>query len=92
MAEAAAKACSITVMNPNRSKSVTFEGEIDSSRTLVSEIVKEAVHSLGLPTNVPYSAIDEKDQKVNATDTLDEAGLSEQVTISLAPEAVAGGG
>lgn len=91
MAETA-KTNSITVVNPNRSKSVTFEGEIDTGRTLVSELVKEAVHSLGLPHNVPYSAIDAQDQKINGTDTLDEAGLSEETTISLAPEAVAGGG
>lgn len=90
MTNEASNISSLSVVDWNRSRRVSFEGEIESD-SLVSEVVAEAIHKLNLPTNVPYSAVHDG-RKLNSGATLAEAELGTDAEIMVTPEVSAGAG
>ena len=89
MTEETSGISSLSVVDWNRTRRVSFEGQVESD-SLVSEIVTEAIHKLNLPSNVPYSAVHEG-RKLNAGATLAEAELGSEPEVVITPEVSAGG-
>lgn len=84
----------LSVVDWSRQKRAVLNGEIQSD-TRIGEITNMAIHALGLPTNVPYSAFvarsnGERQRKLNKTDTISDVTLDDNAELMVAPEVSAG--
>ena len=76
-------------------KRAEISGEMEPETTRLSEITRKAVEALDLPQNTPYSlfrnASDGRDdEKLNQSDTIQQAKIEEDSNLMIAPEVSAG--
>jgi len=76
-------------------KRADINGEMEPNTTRLSEITRKAVEALDLPQNTPYSLFrhapdGSDDEKLNQSDTIDQAKLENDSNLMVAPEVSAG--
>ncbi|MBN2410574.1 hypothetical protein JXQ31_02705 [candidate division KSB1 bacterium] len=95
MSEKQTSVSRLSVTDWTGQKRAEISGDMEPNTTRLSEITRKAVEALDLPQNTPYSLFrhapdGRDDEKLNQTDTIQQAKLENDSNLMIAPEVSAG--